>query len=118
MGKIKRHTKVVDAAGKSPGRLASEIAVVLMGKHRLSYEPEHDHGDRVLLKNVSQMHWTGKKLTQKVYRHHTMHPGGLKETPVKYLLQTDPPQIVRHAVATMLPKNKFRTPRLRRLRFE
>ena len=108
----------IDAAGAHPGRLASLIATLLIGKHKPSYEFHVDHGDRVVVKNVEKVVFTGKKLAYKEYRHHTMHPGGLKATPAKQLLEQNPAAVIRHAVAKMLPKNKFRAVRLQRLSFK
>lgn len=113
-----KHKKIeLDATAQSPGRLATQIARILMGKHKTSYEPHVDRGDRVLVTNVDKVAFTGKKFEQKVYRHHTMHPGGLKETPVKKVIKEDPEKVVRLAVMKMLPKNKFRTIRMRRIMF-
>lgn len=107
----------IDAAGKAPGRLASEIARLLMGKHKVTYTPHIDDGSKVVVKNASRIVFTGKKLEQKVYRHHSMHPGGLKEIPAKRIISVNPEEAIRHAVAKMLPKNKHRTNRLKRLSF-
>lgn len=117
MPTIQRKKIVVDATGRSPGRVATEIAHLLTGKHRVSYVPYHDYGVHVIVKNADQARLTAKKLEQKVFRHHTMHPGGLKEVPLKGIQRQDPTFFIRHAVAKMLPKNKFRSARLRRLKF-
>jgi large subunit ribosomal protein L13 len=118
MSTIKRHKIEIDAAGKAPGRLATQIAMILMGKTKVGYKTHIDSGDKVLISNVEQMHFTGKKLDNKVYRHHSMHPGGLKEKPAKMLFKDDPREVLRHAVARMLPKNKLRTARMLRLSFK
>ncbi len=114
--KHKRHE--IDATAQAPGRLATRIATLLMGKNKPTYTPHIDNGDKVVITNVSGLVFSGKKLEQKKYRHHTMHPGGLKETPVKKVVKEKPQEVVRLAVAKMLPKNKFRTNRLKRLSFK
>lgn len=115
-----RHHKkhIIDATGGRPGRLATQIAILLMGKNKPTYAPHLDRGDRVVVTNVDKIVFSGKKLAQKEYRHHTMHPGGLKTEPAKKMVQERPADAVRHAVAKMLPKNKLRSNRLLRLSFE
>lgn len=110
--------QILDATGAHPGRLATQIAVFLMGKHKISYTPHIDNGDKVIITNVDKVVFTGKKIDQKLYRHHSMHPGGLKETPAKKVMTESPKEVIEHAVAKMLPKNKFRTNRLKRLSFK
>lgn len=112
------HKKVeIDAAGQTPGRLATKIATILQGKHKASFEPHIDRGDKVVISNADKIIFTGKKLVQKVYRHHSMHPGGLKETPAKQMMK-DTKEVIRLAVEKMLPKNKFRTNRMKRIQFK
>ncbi|KAL4403041.1 54S ribosomal protein L23, mitochondrial [Malassezia pachydermatis] len=106
----------VDARERVLGRLARSIAVTLMGKHKPMYDPAVDAGDYVVVTNASHIAVTGKKAEQKLYRHHTMYPGGLKEIPFKDMLQNKPEQIIRRAVSGMLPKNKLRERRLERLK--
>ncbi|WFD38771.1 54S ribosomal protein L23, mitochondrial [Malassezia japonica] len=106
----------VDARERVLGRLARSIAVTLMGKHKPVYDPAVDAGDYVVVTNASHVAVTGKKAEQKVYRHHTMYPGGLKEIPFKAMLQSKPEEILRRAVSGMLPKNKLRERRLERLK--
>lgn len=118
MARINRKKIEVDAAGQAPGRVATKIAMILMGKTKASYETHVDHGDKVVVINAEQAVFTGKKMDQKVYRHHSMHPGGLKEAPAKRVIKEDPTEVIRHAVAKMLPKNKLRTDRLKRLTFK
>lgn len=117
MSNINRKKITIDANGKPPGRLASEIARYLMGKHKISYVLNRDLGDKVEVTNAAGVVFTGKKLEQKEYKHHSMHPGGLKRVPAKKQVLEDPEFVVRHAVSMMLPRNKFRTARLRRLHF-
>ncbi len=119
MTRHRRHKIAIDAAGQRPGRLATKIAMILMGKHKASYDPHLDKaGDKVVITSVAQMVLSGKKLEQKEYRHHTMHPGGLKEIPAKKIMAEKPHEALLHAVAKMLPKNKLRTQRLLRIKFE
>ncbi|MCX6782197.1 MAG: 50S ribosomal protein L13 [Candidatus Magasanikbacteria bacterium] len=118
MQKFKRHTIEIDAAGKVPGRLATKIAMILMGKNKVGYKTHIDSGDKVRILNVGEIYFTGKKMQDKVYRHHSMHPGGLKEKKAKILFLESPREVLRHAVARMLPKNKMRTARMLRLTFK
>lgn len=118
MGSANRKKFTLDAASQAPGRLASRIATLLMGKHKPTYAPHLDRGDRVVVTNIGRMIFSGKKLEQKEYLHHTMHPGGLKSMPAKELLEKNPQEVLKHAVARMIPKNKFRVNRLRRIKFE
>lgn len=118
MTKVKRNKIELDATNLTPGRLATKIAMILMGKTKVGYETHIDSGDKVVVTNVSALHFTGKKLDQKVYRHHSMHPGGLKEIPAKQMLKEKPEEVLRHAVMKMLPKNKLRNGRMLRLSFK
>jgi large subunit ribosomal protein L13 len=118
MGRIKHHKYEIDATGKAPGRVATEAATRLIGKHMISYEFHLDKGDKVIILNADKAVFTGKKIDQKIYRHHSMHPGGLKEVPVKKVAKEDPEEVIRHAVMRMLPKNKLRADRIRRLQFK
>ena len=115
MVKIDRKTHNVDAADKVLGRLASEIAMHLMGKTNVDYQPHIDAGDFVVVKNAAGLKITGKKMDQKVYQHHTNHPGGLKTKSLAKLWAEDPTSVLRRAVSRMLPKTKHRTARLLRL---
>ncbi|MDO9509992.1 MAG: 50S ribosomal protein L13 [Candidatus Magasanikbacteria bacterium] len=107
-----------DATNMAPGRLATQIAIVLMGKHKVGYEPRLDKGDKVVVTNLEKIKFTGKKLDQKLYRHHSLHPGGLKEITAKKMMKDNPKKIVLHAVARMLPKNRLRDGRLLRISFK
>jgi len=113
----KRKAVEIDATGMAPGRLATQIAALLMGKGKVTYVPYKDMGDKVVVKNVKYIKFTGKKLDQKVYYHHSNYPGGLKEVPAKKMMEK-PDKLVLHAVARMIPKNKLRTDRLRRVSFK
>ena len=96
-----------DAKGKTLGRLASEIAKVLSGKHRPLFTPNADVGDRVIVINAKEILVTGSKAAQKVYRHHTGFIGGLKEIPYRRMLERHPERIVQHAVKGMMPKTRL-----------
>ena len=102
---VERKWYVVDAEGKNLGRLASEIAKVLRGKHKPIYTSFVDTGDYVIVINADKIAVTGKKLDQKIYYHHTGYIGGLKEITLKRLLETKPEAVITHAVKGMLPKN-------------
>lgn len=118
MGRIKHHKFEIDATGMAPGRVATKAATILMGKHKVNYSLYLDKGDKVVILNSDKVVFTGKKIDQKVYRHHSMHPGGLKETPAKQVIKEDPREAIRHAVEKMLPKNKLRSDRMNRLHFK
>ncbi|SMO77886.1 LSU ribosomal protein L13P [Balnearium lithotrophicum] len=113
---VQRDWYVVDATGKTLGRLASEIAKILMGKHKPTYTPHVDGGDFVVVVNAEKVFVTGKKLDKKVYYWHTGYPGGLKQATLKELLQKKPEEVIRLAVRGMLPKNKLRDRRMKRLK--
>ena len=102
---IERKWYVVDAEGQTLGRLASEVAAILRGKHKPTYTPFLDMGDYVIVINADKIKLTGKKLEKKVYSTHTGQPGGLKEIPYKKLMETKPELAVKAAVKGMLPKN-------------
>jgi large subunit ribosomal protein L13 len=102
---VARDWFVVDAEGKVLGRLASEIARRLRGKHKPVYTPHTDAGDFVIVLNAGKVVLTGKKLTDKKYYHHSGYPGGIKETTAGKLLEERPEEVLRHAVQGMLPKN-------------
>lgn len=118
MSKIRRKKIEIDAANQVVGRLAAKIAMILMGKNKVGYRTHIDSGDSVIISNVGQIILTGKKMENKVYRTHSMHPGGLKEKPAKQMAKEKPQEILRHAVARMLPKNKLRNGRLLRLKIK
>ena len=108
--------QVVDAAGKPLGRLASEIARVLQGKHKPIYTPNILTGDYVIVLNASQVAVTGKKLEQKKYYRHSGYPGGLRTTTLQRLLDRHPERAIQHAVKGMLPKNTLGRHMLRRMK--
>jgi len=113
---IKRHWHFVDARGKILGRLASQIANLLIGKNKPNYVPHLDFGDYVVITNAEKIEVTGKKEKQKLYRWHSGYPGGLKEKTLDKLRKENPTQIIRMAVEGMLPKNRLRTQRMKRLK--
>ncbi|SCG84069.1 50S ribosomal protein L13 [Proteiniborus sp. DW1] len=104
---IERKWYVIDAEGKTLGRLSSEIASILRGKHKPIYTPHVDTGDYVIVINAEKVVMTGKKLEQKAYRYHTGYPGGLKEIPYSTLIEKNPEKIISLAVKGMLPKNSL-----------
>src|SRR6202790_3880574 len=110
------HWVVVDAAGQVLGRLATRIARILIGKDKPNFTPYLDCGDHVVVINAEQIKLTGNKIDQKIYRHHSGFPGGLKEVPIRVLLQRRPEEVLREAVLGMLPKNKLRARRAKKLR--
>jgi len=107
---------VLDAAGQVLGRLATRAARVLIGKDKPNFTPYLDCGDHVVIINADKIRLTGNKLEQKIYRHHSGYPGGLKEVPAKRLRPTRADWMVREAVLGMLPKNKLQARRAKKLR--
>ena len=101
---VERRWYVVDAEGKTLGRLASEIANILRGKKKPIYTPHIDTGDYVIVVNAEKVVTTGKKLNQKIYYHHSDYVGGMKETALKDMLIKKPEYVMTHAVKGMLPK--------------
>lgn len=110
-----RSTIELDAKGIALGRLASKIAMILQGKHKADYTPHLDTGDKVAVINASQIKFTGRKLEQKDYKHHTMFPGGLKTVPVKKVFLENPAKVLEHAIYGMLPKNRTRDELMKRV---
>ena len=106
----------MDASGKPLGRLASEVAKILRGKHKPIYTPHVDTGDFVIVVNAEKVLLTGKKLDQKMYRRHSHYPGGLKETPYRQLMAKKPDFVIYKAVKGMLPKNSLGRKMLKKLR--
>ena len=113
---IKRNWYVVDASGKTLGRLSSKIAKILRGKHKPTYTPHVDTGDFVIVVNAEKINLTGNKWEQKLYRKHSEFPGGLKEIPYNKLREKKPELMVKQAVKGMLPKNKLGRSMLRKLK--
>ena len=115
---MKRNTHIIDAKDKVLGRLASQIAILLRGKHKADFDPTKDSGDFVIVKNVDKVKITGKKLEKKKYFRHTGYLGGLKEIPLKKIFKENPTNVLKKAVFGMLPKNKLRAKQIKRLKFE
>ena len=113
---VKRNWYVVDAEGKTLGRLCSKIAPILMGKNKPTYTPNVDGGVFVILINADKVQFTGKKLAQKIYYRHSQYPGGLKETTAAAMMEKHPERVIMLAVKGMLPKNRLAARMLTRLR--
>jgi large subunit ribosomal protein L13 len=106
-GDVERKWYVVDAAGQTLGRLATEVATVLRGKHKPTFTPHLDTGDFVIVINAEQIVLTGNKLTQKTYNRHSNYPGGFKQTRYDVLLKNKPEFVIEKAVKGMLPHNRL-----------
>lgn len=115
MKNIERKTHQIDAAGKTAGRLATEIALKLRGKNKPEFDPSRDMGDMVQVKNVNELKFTGKKLEQKKYFRYSGYPGGLKTKKMNDVFKSNPAQILRSAVYEMMPPVRFRTNMMKRL---
>lgn len=104
---VERKWYLVDAEGKTLGRLASEVAAILRGKHKPEFTPHVDTGDFVVIVNADKIHLTGKKISQKIYYRHSGHPGGLKSATAAEMLDKKPVQMVEIAIKGMLPKTRL-----------
>lgn len=113
---IHRKWFVVDAKNKILGRFATRIALILIGKNKPQYTPHVDCGDFVVVLNADKFRVTGNKMDDKTYYSHSMYPGGLKATSLKLMLEKQPKKVIYKAVSGMLPKNRFRDRRLKRLK--
>jgi large subunit ribosomal protein L13 len=107
----------IDLEGKILGRVASEIAILLRGKNKATFEPYLDEGDIVNVTNADKIKVTGKKLDKKIYYRYSGYQGGIKEETLGRLMQRKPEEALRRAVYNMLPKNKLRDKMIKRLRF-
>ena len=107
---------VIDASGKTLGRLASLVATLLMGKHKPIYTPNLNTGDFVIVVNAAKVRVTGNKAQQKVYYRHSGYPGGLKSVTLERMMQTHPTRVIEYAVKGMLPHNRLGRDMLRRLK--
>ena len=105
--KVKREWFLVDATNQTLGRLASQVAKILRGKHKEDFMPNVDNGDCVIIINAKNIKVTGKKLDQKIYRRHSGYPGGMKITKLKNILAHKPEFALIHAIKGMLPKNNL-----------
>ncbi|MDT0617631.1 50S ribosomal protein L13 [Salinisphaera sp. P385] len=115
-GEVAADWYLVDADGKTLGRLATEIATRLRGKHKPEYTPHVDTGDHIVVINAEKVHVTGKKREQKRYYRHSGHPGHLKETTLEEQLERHPERVIELAVKGMLPKNPLGRAMYRKLR--
>ncbi|MBA2441037.1 MAG: 50S ribosomal protein L13 [Rubrobacter sp.] len=113
---VERKWYVIDAEGHTPGRLATEVARLLRGKTKPQYTPHIDTGDFVVLVNADKVVVSGKKAEQKVYRRYTGYPGGLKETSYEEMMSRKPTEIMRKAVAGMMPKTRLARRQLKKLK--
>ena len=106
-GEIERKWYILDASGKSLGRVATEAAKLLRGKHKPTYTPNEDTGDFVIILNCKDAVLTGRKLDQKVYRHHSGYIGGMKEISARVMMEKAPEKAMMRAVKGMLPHNSL-----------
>ena len=113
---IERRWYLVDAQGKTLGRLASEIAKILRGKHKPTYTPHLDTGDYVVVVNAEKIHVTGNRLDSKRYYRYSGYPGGLKSVPLREMLEKHPTRAIRYAVKGMLPKNRLGRAMIKKLK--
>ncbi|OGE79421.1 MAG: 50S ribosomal protein L13 [Candidatus Doudnabacteria bacterium RIFCSPHIGHO2_01_FULL_46_14] len=113
---IKRNWHEMDASRITLGRLATEAARFLSGKHKPSYTPHLDGGDFVVITNIEKIKLTGRKLLQKEYFHYSGYPGGLKRRPIKNVIEKSPEKVIYRAVRGMLATNRLRAKRLKRLK--
>jgi large subunit ribosomal protein L13 len=115
-GEIRRRWLVVDAAGKTLGRLSTEIAGLLSGKYKPTFSRHLDTGDFVVVVNADKVEVTGKKLIQKRYYRHSNYPGGLKSESLRDVLAKHPNRVIEHAVRGMLPRNRLGDQMYRKLK--
>lgn len=113
---VERSWYVVDAENMVLGRLSSQVAAILRGKHKPTYTPHVDTGDHVIIVNAAKVRLTGRKLDQKKYYHHTGYPGGLKETTYRRLLETKPEFAVYESIRRMMPKGPLGRQMLKKVR--
>ena len=113
---IERKWYIIDAANKPLGRTATEVAKLLRGKHKPTYTPNEDMGDYVIVINCKDAIFTGKKLDQKIYRHHSGYIGGMKETTARVMMDTKPEQAMFLAVKGMLPHTKLGRKMIKKVR--
>ena len=113
---IERKWYIIDASQKPLGRVATEAAKLLRGKHKPTYTPNMDNGDHVIILNCKDVILTGKKLDQKIYRHHSGYIGGMKETPARVMMDKNPEKAMMLAVKGMLPHNSLGRQMLKKVR--
>ena len=114
-GDIAREWRVLDADGATLGRLATQVATLLRGKHRAHFTPGLDTGDPVIVVNAAKIKVTGKKLTDKLYIRHSGYPGGFRAENLERLLERRPEEVIRRAVRGMLPSNRLGEQMIRKL---
>jgi len=113
---IERQWHVLDASDKILGKLATEAAKLLMGKHKPNFSRHLDTGDFVVIINAAKVRFTGKKAEQKLYHSHSGYPGGLKTINLERMMETNPTRVVEHAVKGMLPHNRLGAKMLKKLK--
>ena len=113
---IERQWHTIDASGKTLGRLATQIAGLLMGKHKPIYSPNLDTGDYVIVINADKVRVTGNKAKQKTYYRHSGYPGGLKSITLEKMMQTNPTRVIEYAVKGMLPHTRLGASMKKKLR--
>lgn len=113
---VQREWLVIDASAQTLGRLATQIAVLLRGKHKPTFSPNLDGGDFVVVVNAEQVRLTGRKPDQKIYYRHSSYPGGFKAVPYRRMLASHPERILRFAVKGMLPKTRLGRQQLAKLK--
>ena len=113
---VERKWYVVDANGQTLGRLATQVAMILRGKHRPTYTPHVDTGDHVIIINAEKIHLTGKKLQDKKYYRHSGYPGGIKSVTAGEVLQRHPERVIKAAVWGMIPHNKLGRQMIKKLK--
>lgn len=115
-GEIERRWYIIDAEGQTLGRLCSEAARVLLGKHKATYTPNVDTGDFVIVVNAAKVRVTGDKLKSKVYYRHSGYPGGFRQRSLEEQLKRFPERVIEHAIAGMLPQNRLGSAMIRKLK--
>lgn len=113
---IKRNWHIIDAEDEILGRMSTGVAILLMGKHKPTYSDHMDMGDYVVVVNAQKVRVTGKKRKQKVYQKHSGYPGGFKEVSFEKMITEHPERVIELAVSRMLPGNRLRQKRMRRLK--
>ena len=113
---IERKWYIIDASGKPLGRVATEVAKLLRGKHKPTFTPNIDTGDHVIVLNCKEAVLTGRKLDQKIYRHHSGYIGGMKETTAREMMNKKPEEVMYLAIKGMLPKNSLGRQSIKKLR--
>ncbi|MBS4035813.1 MAG: 50S ribosomal protein L13 [Ignavibacterium sp.] len=115
---VENKNYIIDATNKPLGRLASQIAHILMGKHKASFVPYKNMGDEVIVKNIKDVKISGKKLTQKKFYRHTGYVGNLKSEKLEIMFKKNPGNVLKRAVIHMLPKNRLMKVRMKNLKIE